>query len=635
MCGISGFIDFEGDLTETDLRSMTDAQSHRGPDDSGYYCTKVSENPIGLGHRRLSIIDLSPGGHQPMHYKSLSIVYNGEIYNYKEVRKELEAEGYHFDSSSDTAVVLRAFDKWGVEAVHRFIGMFSFAILDSISRKLWLFRDRAGVKPLYYYSSAGCFLFSSELKSFHHCKKFKKEISPDALAQFFLYGYILAPLSIFKKTWKVKPAHYLEFDISKRTYKENKYWDIVDSYLRPTLKISEEDAVEEVEQLLKSAFEYRMVSDVPVGVFLSGGYDSSTVAAILQHNRTEKLKTFTIGFKIPGFNEAHYAKQVADYLGTDHTEFYCTEAEAKDVIPTLPHFYDEPFGDSSAIPTILVSKIARQKVTVALSADGGDELFGGYNKHLSAINALNKLSLIPQVFHKALGNVLSFIPLQHLPFPIPMFRFNHFYLSVKDLLRKGVEPHQILKYGSHHLNQRKLKAVFNTTYELSHGNFDDFNGINGLSPLSKILATDYKTYLPDDILVKVDRATMSVSLEGREPFLDHRIAEFVSRLPEQFKLNGNEKKHLLKQINHKYLPKKIMDRPKMGFGIPVEHWFRDDLKNILLHYVNKERIEKQKLFDFPVLNRIVTKYLKGSNEEFEFIWSMIVFQLWYDKWMIN
>lgn len=632
MCGIAGFIDYKDDLSEELLVQMTDAMVHRGPDDSGYKIIQVNNARIGLGHRRLSIIDLTATGHQPMMFKQYTIVFNGEIYNYKEIRKELEAEGYQFDSPSDTAVMLRAFDRWGLDALHKFIGMFSFCLLDQKNETVYLVRDRAGVKPLYYYAHDSTFLFASELKAFHALPSFNKSISYDALNQYFLYGYILAPNTIFQHASKVKPGHYIKYNLKTKEQTEIKYWDVADGFRKPKLNISESEAITETEKLLKSAFDYRMVADVPVGVFLSGGYDSSTVAALLQKDSTARIKTFTIGFNMTGYDEAKFAKEVANYLGTDHTELYCTEKEAEEILPELPHFYDEPFGDSSAIPTILVSRLAKKQVTVALSADGGDELFGGYKKHHSALQGYKWLSMAPKLLQPSIGTAMSLYPPKLIPFSGKQFRFDHLYRSAASLLKKGVAVEQIMRLSSHHLDKQKLSKLFKEKVQEPASNFDQPDFLLQ-EQLDYLLLMDYKTYMVDDILVKVDRATMSVSLEGREPFLDHRIAEFVSTLPSNFKIKNGSKKHLLKQITHKYIPKAMMDRPKMGFAIPVEHWFRKDLNSIFSYYLSEERIRKQGIFNYEVLKQIIQKYLEGSDEDFEFLWAMIVFQLWADKWL--
>ncbi len=349
MCGIAGFCDFSKKSSNDILKSMTDVLHHRGPDDSGYFWDESEYSQIALGHRRLSILDLSAHGHQPMSFEHLDIVFNGEVYNFKEIKKELLELGYDFYSDSDTEVILKSYHQWGIKAVDRFNGMFAITIYDKKTNQLIFIRDRAGVKPFYYYKKDSLILFSSELKSFHKHPNFQKEINKSSLSLYLQFGYIPEPHSIFKNCYKLRAGHYVEIDLKSQNFKEIKYWDVVDFYNKPKLDISQNEAIERTEELLKSSFEYRMVSDVPVGVFLSGGYDSSVVTAILQSGRSEKLNTFTIGFKEKGFDEAPYAKEVAKYLGTNHTEYYCTQKDALEIIPKLCELYDEPFGDSSAI----------------------------------------------------------------------------------------------------------------------------------------------------------------------------------------------------------------------------------------------------------------------------------------------
>ena len=381
MCGIAGFIDFKRRSSEETLAQMFCAVSLRGPDGQVVYFRETGEAAIGLGHRRLSIIDLSTAANQPMHYDGLHIIFNGEIYNYEEIRNELLQKGHYFSTHSDTEVILHSWREWGVDAIHKWHGMFAIALLDEKLNELICIRDRAGVKPLQYYWQDELFIFGSELKSFTQHPYFRKEINPNAVASFLQYACISYPHSIYKNTYKLPPGHLLRFNLSTKQYQLIQYWNVYDYYNKPKLTIGLEDAIDETESILEKAFQYRMVADVPVGVFLSGGYDSSCVTALLQKNSTEKIKTFTIGTTDNKLDEAPYAKQIAQHLGTDHTEYYCTPQEALEIIPELPHFYDEPFADSSAIPTILVSRLARKKVTVALSADAGDEIFAGYNRY--------------------------------------------------------------------------------------------------------------------------------------------------------------------------------------------------------------------------------------------------------------
>ena len=384
MCGIAGFVDFKKLTNESVLRNMTDALVHRGPDDAGYEIYDLDRVAVGFGQRRLSILDLSSSGHQPMHFGNYTVNYNGEIYNFREVRQQLEQHGYSFSSESDTEVILKAYDKWGINMVDHFNGMFAIALLDRKLQRLYLVRDRAGVKPLHIYSKDNLILFASELKAFHHHPQFQKEIDVNSLALYLQYSYIPAPYSIFEHTQKLLPGHWLSIDLQSGQHALQSYWEISSFYNSPHLSLSDEVAIRETEERLKKAYNYRMVADVPVGVFLSGGYDSSSVAALLQADRTEKLKTFTIGFQESNFNEAPEAKKIAAFLGTDHTEWYVSAKDAAAVLPQLPEIYDEPFADNSCVPTVLVSQLASKHVKVALSADGGDEIFGGYNKFLQA-----------------------------------------------------------------------------------------------------------------------------------------------------------------------------------------------------------------------------------------------------------
>jgi asparagine synthase (glutamine-hydrolysing) len=626
MCGIAGFCDFNKKSDKKTLIEMTEALHHRGPDDSGYSFYEDSYANIGLGHRRLSILDLSSHGHQPMRFENLEIVYNGEVYNFKEIRRELEKCAYKFESESDTEVVLKAYHKWGIKAIDKFNGMFSMAIYDVKINKLILIRDRAGIKPCYYYSKNGLILFSSELKSFHKHLLFQKNINIDAAAQFLHYGYILEPYSIFNDTFKLKAGHYLEIDIKKRKIKQLQYWSLEASYKKSKYDLTESEAVSETDKLLKSACEYRMISDVPTGIFLSGGYDSSAVAALLQSNRTNKIKTFTIGFKEKGYDEAPFAKKVAKYLGTDHTEYYCTAKDALDIIPTLPEIYDEPFGDNSAIPSILVSKLARQNVTVSLSADAGDEIFAGYSKYDRALNYYNLSKKIPDFIQRSMNNIDP----SKIPFSSNIYNFTTRYEKMKNIL-KSRSVVESLMHTSILFTDIELKKLFKKEFILKDNNF--YLDSSFSTDLDKMLMIDYKTYLPDNILTKVDRATMSVGLEGREPLLDYRIVEFAARLPERYKYRRGQKKWILKEVVHKYVPKEMMNRPKKGFGIPLAEWLKDDLKDLLVIYLDPSRIQKEGVFNPDEVLKLRDSYLNGDSCSARKIWHILMFEMWFEKWM--
>ena len=636
MCGIAGFIDYQNSSSETVLRSATDILSHRGPDGSGYAFMQFDDCQIGLGHRRLSIIDLSNAASQPMTYKHFSIVFNGEIYNYAEIKTLLLQKGHQFETHSDTEVIIHAWEEWGGAMIDQFIGMFAFVVYDSLKKELTCYRDRAGVKPFYYYWNEDLFLFSSELKSFHQHPRFKKVINKQSVHQYFQYGYIMAPLSIFEHTHKLIPGHYLQFSIEKKSIQITKYWDVFDAYNKPKLDISEAEAKTKLHELLISACNYRMVADVPVGVFLSGGYDSTAVTALIQSQQKEKLKTFTIGFHEEDHNEAVFAKEVASHLKTDHTEYYCTTKEAQDIIPTIPFFCDEPFGDSSIIPTTLVSQLARKQVTVALSADAGDEVFAGYPKYTQSVDFLRHMNRFPSLLRNSSSHILNFIPDAVLigitgnkAVPIKKQRFVELLqknkLSSDDLMNvlfSQVYTNQQLKgLLSEDVHQ---PASFFTTGHLLR---DD------LGSLDKILAIDYKTYMVDDILCKVDRAGMSTSLEGREPLLDHRIVEFAAEIPEAYKVKGNSRKHLLKEIVHEYVPKQIMDRPKMGFSVPVAKWLKEDLKYYKDEFMTEADFASHGLFKQSGVNHIINQFYKGDRNYNSLFWYLLMFQMWYKEWM--
>jgi asparagine synthase (glutamine-hydrolysing) len=629
MCGLAGYIDFNQKTERGVIDAMVRTMGHRGPDHRGFDIFSLEDATIGLGHARLSIIDLSPSGNQPMHYHHLSIVYNGEIYNYTVIKKQLVEAGHHFQTTSDTEVILHAYEQWGVRAVEYFIGMFVIVIFDRKRDEIVLLRDRPGVKPLYYYQHDGLFLFASELKAFHAHPQFQKQINAGALALYFDFGYIPAPYTIFKNCHKLEPGHTLRLDLKTRDIKIETYWDIRVFYTKPKQNIHYQESREQIHDLLKSACEYRMVSDVPVGVFLSGGYDSAVVTAILQKDRTEKLKTFTIGFA-EGNNEAPFAKETARYLGTDHTEYICTSKEAQDIIPTLPLFYDEPFADSSAIPTTLVSRLARQKVTVALSADGGDELFAGYELYWALADKLALLNLVPGILKGAAKPLLKFaatllpnaaLVKKHKAAGIAAsVNRNHLQQDI-DLFRSMKRMPEV--YAANVLLNRVKR--YPTKYNINPAGFHH--------EIEVAMAADYKGYLQNDILTKVDRATMSVSLEGREPLLDHRMAEYVATLPYDYKCNGTTAKRILKDIVHKYIPKKILDRPKTGFSMPISSWLRGDLSYLLEEYLSETALGESSLLNASFLTKQVNLFKDEKLHYTPFIWKLLMFQMWHRRWM--
>lgn len=622
MCGICGCIDFKKKVTREELITASNSMAHRGPDDAGTAFIETQAAYVGLGHRRLAVLDLTQQGHQPMfsEEKKVVIILNGEIYNFKEIRITLEEKGHHFFSNSDTEVVLKAYQQYGIDCLSRFIGMFSIAIYDANIQKVFLIRDRSGVKPLYYYFADGCLLFASELKAFHRFANFKKQIDEVAVSLFFTYGYIKAPYSIFKNTYKLQPGYFATIVIKDQSVQLTQYWNVLDYFEKPAMVIDENEAVDQLEALCTKAFKYRRVSDVPVGIFLSGGYDSALVAAILQKNSSGAIKTFTIGFKEDAYNEANYAKQLAKHLGTMHYEYDCTPKEAIELIPLIPYFYDEPFGDSSAIPTMLVSRFAKEQVTVALSADGGDELFAGYNRYdqLSCIHAVQQN--LPHSLRKIAASVLLSLP----------------GLSTKRKKIAGLLQTNDLLFASDLLSTHFVQGELGELLQfspLSLTSLNEIDTIAGLGFINKLLAADYTTYLPGDILTKMDRASMSVGLEAREPLLDQKLVEWAAQLPISLKYKYGNKKYLLKQLTHKYLPKELMKRPKMGFGIPLEKWLKGDLKPLLLASVNEESLSKQNILNKKYVLQLMDDFFGGKVKEEKQVWLIFMFMLWWKQWM--
>lgn len=621
MCGFAGFIDFKLESNPFHLKEMTDAIKHRGPDASNHFFQEYDSYSIGLGHRRLSIIDLSSHANQPMHYKHFTTVFNGEIYNYQEIKKELVGLGHQFITSSDTEVILHSFEEWGTDCVHKFIGMFVFVIYDNKNQNITVFRDRPGVKPFYYYWDGTLFLMGSEIKSFHQHPNFRKSIDLSSVYSFLQYGYIPSPNSIFENIKKLPPGCTLKFDCNTKDITIKKYWTVDEFYEKPKLAISFDEAKVETKKIIQSACQYRMVSDVPVGVFLSGGYDSTLVTSILQSNAISKIKTFTIGVEDKKLNEATFAKDIAKYLGTEHTEIYCTETEMLEIIDKLPFYFDEPFGDSSAIPTILVSELAKKSVKVALSADGGDEVFAGYNRYdyISKLEKIQKLAKLPLPF--------GFFIKKFIKNDLESSRYLKMFedssaINLADVLNSGYKVNSLLKLFKN--------PLFKIVYDKKQN-----ENLNIKDNLSQFMVYDYKTYLPDDILTKVDRAAMSASIEGREPLLDHRIIEYAAQLPNDYKYFKGVKKHILKEITYDYVPKEIMERPKMGFAVPVFNWFQNALKPKLDYYCSEEFITTQDLFNYDEINKLKTAVLNKTDKHYQKLWYLLIFQMWYEKWMNN
>lgn len=634
MCRINGI--WQSGIDISLVEKMRDTLKHGGPDDSGVYLDK--ENGLGLAQRRLSIIDLSEGGHQPMAYKDYNIVYNGEVYNYKDVREELKKFGYEFITGSDTEVILKAYDHWGYECVHRFRGMFAFAIWKKSTKKLTLCRDRVGVKPLYWYKKDDIFMFASELKAFHEHPDFDKTINQKAVSLFLQTGYIKSPYCIFQHAHKLMPGSYMEID-ENLNVKSWKYWDVREKYLSATAsEKSEEDLIEECELLLKESFQLRMVADVPVGMFLSGGIDSSLVTALLQDQSSRPLNTFTIGFDDPRYNEAQHAKKVAQHLGTNHTELYCSEKHFEEIIPLMPEIYDEPFGDSSGIPTFLVSQLAKQHVTVSLSADAGDEIFTGYNRYLYAEKLHSTIGLVPNFSRKYLAKLIQKID---IPLAVKLSRLipvpSHYKKNLDTRLPKII---QVLEAKSKidFLYGASLFYSPKDVYKIHSGDNDvcifnrDLKLKDNLN-FSAYGVVDIESYLEGDILAKVDRATMRVALEGREPFLDHKIIEFAMSLPDNMKLRDGQTKWILRQILYKYVPKELIERPKMGFGIPIDTWLLTILKDDLVQLANDNDFLDSFSLNKSFVKSSVDRYLSKQGFSSWFIWFLYCLHQWYLKWI--
>jgi asparagine synthase (glutamine-hydrolysing) len=638
MCGIVGFIDQKKETSQVILEKMRDSINYRGPDSVGFRIYEKESYHLGLGHRRLSILDLSSLGSQPMYYKHLTLIHNGEIYNFASIKEELYTIGYKFDSHTDTEVIIKAFHAWGVDCVEKFRGMFAFSIYDRNRDELYIFRDRAGIKPLYYYKSNEIFLFGSELKSFYQHPKFKKNINKDALPYYFRFGYIPAPLTIFQDTYKLQAGHYLIVDCKNNSYKEKLYWSVEKFYLEKKSTNNEEEILIELEEILLGSFKLRMISDVPVGIFLSGGIDSSLITALLSKEIKNPLKTFTIGFENANYNEAPFAKEIAEYLGTEHTEYYCTNQDMLTIIKDLPTMYDEPFGDSSAIPTLLVSKLAKEKVSVVLSGDGGDEAFVGYSKYF----ALDKIaSLQNSPIRKALltmvTNLLNEKSVEIINNLLPTSKkqknIKDKYQKFKNALNSQNISEMFINASSYVDNKTLDKVLLNNKINISLTDFSIFKKTKSLPELEQMMLCDYKTYMANDILTKVDRASMNVSIEAREPLIDHKIIEFIAKVPTSIKYKENQGKYLLKKILYKYIPKELIERPKSGFQVPLYEWLKDELKEELEYFLSRERLNKSAIYNVDEVLTIKEHLYQGKEINLSLLWFILMFEMWKDKWL--
>jgi asparagine synthase (glutamine-hydrolysing) len=633
MCGIAGFVDYNGRSGLQDLQPMNDRLNHRGPDSSGIEIFSAENASIGLGHKRLSILEISDLGHQPMFFDGLWITFNGEIYNFLSIKEELIACGHQFISSSDTEVILHAYKKWGIACIDKFVGMFSFVLYDTSIQEIFCVRDRAGVKPFFYYWNNDLFLFSSELKSLCSHPGFEKKINLQAVGAFMQYGNVPSPHCIFKDTYKLMPGHFLRISIADKLFETIKYWDVYDAYNKPKLDISFIEAKEETIKVLKTAFEHRMVADVPVGLFLSGGYDSTALTAILQMHSGRKLRTFTMGVPDIGLDESKFAKSISEYLGTSHSQFECTERDALEIISQLPYYYDEPFGDPSAVPTMLLCKLARQHVTVALSADGGDEVFGGYNRYEYVIKFGGLIKRIPPVFRAGLANLMDLLPAKNLSALSSQSNYYHRYEKVKSFLKDPSPANVMQSLGRQYDPNQINYLILGGTQLLETAHQSRALEQAYFSPLAYMMAIDYQSYLMDDVLQKVDRASMAFGLEAREPFLDHHVIEWAAQLPDCFKYDAGVKKRILRDIVHDFIPKSAMDRPKMGFTVPIESWLSTTLRSSVLHYLEDDFISRQAIFSIEFVRELKSKFYSGKKEYAFKLWYLLMFQMWYEKWM--
>ena len=636
MCGLSGCLGGTNGA-EKNLSIMSDTLVHRGPDDSGIWIDETAQ--IGMSHNRLSILDLSAAGHQPMISESgrYVVVFNGEIYNHLELRKKLIKNS--FKGLSDTETLLSCIEEWGLDsALKNYVGMFALALWDRKERLLYLARDRIGEKPLYYgWQGEGgnaSFLFGSELKVLKAHPSFQSVINRHAITLFLRYNYIPTPYSIYQGISKLLPGTMLTVSLDNRKPIISSYWSAEEVAIRgvdTACKESDDKLLNELEGVLQNSIKQQMVADVPLGAFLSGGIDSSLVVALMQQQTSHPVKTFTIGFSEAGYNEAEYAKAVAKHLNTEHTELYVSPAEAMGVIPQLPQLYDEPFSDSSQIPTFLVSKLAREHVTVCLSGDAGDELFCGYNRYLLTDRLWNKLSLFPASLRSGLANVVTTIS------PAVLSKIFGFlpYANVGDKIHKAAGV-----LGSSSVDDLYLGFV-------SHWGNPESIVLNGKEPdtllnreilklsdftqVQKMMLLDLLTYLPDDILTKVDRAAMGVSLETRIPFLDHNIVEFAWRMPMNFKVRNGESKWALRQILYKYVPKELIERPKMGFGVPIDGWLRGPLRDWAESLLDESRLRQEGFLNPAPIRQKWEEHLSGRRNWQYQLWDVLMFQAWLES----
>jgi asparagine synthase (glutamine-hydrolysing) len=631
MCGIVGILDTNKKTTHADVSAMSGMCAHRGPDDSGFW--QNEEGTVLFGFRRLAFFDITSAGHQPMHSDGLSIVFNGEIYNHRDIRSELEACGHTFVSTSDTEVILHAWREWGHDAVARFRGMFAFVLYDERSGEMHVYRDRFGVKPLYYYHKDGLFACASEIKALLEHPRIGQDraIDPEGLPLFLQLSYVPAPWSIFKDIRKLEAGHSMTLN-AQGALEKRRYWDIEDFYA-PASGPHDVEVATKLDRLCGEAFSLRMLSDRPVGMFLSGGVDSSAVAGVLTHHGYTNLETFTIGFAETEHDEADHARKVAAHLGTVHRELRCTPEEARAIIPKLSDVYDEPFGDASAIPTYLVSQFARTHVVASLSADGGDEVFGGYRSYASTLSFVRKARWISYVGGAwtlaALTAFISACARLHL---LPQRAVHKFKKAQQLYPVRNDLPRLFARIQSHFGFDEVQSLLAQGSSVSAEDVFARHAPKEAIGAQRTLQHLDLRLYMPDDILVKVDRATMAHSLEGREPLLDHRLVEYVAGLPEDQLIDPRAGKHLLREILYKYVPKELVDRPKQGFGVPLDAWLQGALRHLIDTYLDADRIKREGMFKPAAIEREKAAFFSG-HRPYTRIWNLIMFEMWYERWM--
>lgn len=640
MCGIAGLFDLRSAPRETApaaaAHGMADSMRHRGPDGHGAWGDTAAG--IGLAHRRLAIVDLTPTGAQPMHSADgrFVITYNGEVYNFQDLRAELAGHGHMFRGSSDTEVMLAAFTQWGViEAVKRFVGMFAFAVFDRHQRTLHLVRDRVGVKPLYWTIQNGTLLFGSELRALMAHPSFRRDVDPDAFAAVTAYSYVPSPATVFRNVHKLQPGAILSIKAGGEPRIE-RYWEIEKvAATRGSAKLDVGEAVEALDALLRDSIRRRMIADVPVGAFLSGGIDSSSVVALMQAVSNAPVRSFTIGFSDATYDESAIARQVADHLRTDHTEIRLEASDALDLVPSIPDWFDEPFADSSQLPTFLVAQVTRKHVTVALSGDGGDELFAGYPKYAWLDQVWRAAGRLPRPLRAFAGNLLARTPEAALK-PIAST-----LLDAGRAERIGEKSRRLgLALAACDPDRASLAlARVGIDAPLVIGASDGYRlkalaGLNKSLPdlVSRMQINDIATYLPDDILTKVDRCTMAVSLEAREPLLDHRLIEFVWSLPREVHQSGGPK-GLLRAVLGRYIPPAWMDRPKRGFSVPLAQWLRGPLRGWASELLAPARLKADGLFDAPAVDKLWQRHLKGSENNATGLWNILMIRAWSERWL--